>query len=431
MTSNAAFNLSDEAFFEQLPSAFDFMESDLLQQVPTNEHMPSSDTVLAVEPPIDLPELSYSSTSPSSQDSDHSDVTHKRKDSGIIGSNIAEYNGSARSKRKVHSKQQSDTSKGALSVDSVSNTAIDPESKRKSQNRAAQRAFRERKEQRLKELNARVEQLEESSKEVNAENSFLKAQIARLQEEVAAYRKRTIALMQGKTTLSSATSTPSSIADSANDAQFTFEFPFYEKKPLTTRPDHESQGSPESTTKSQNANFSDNLSPGSVSDFSALFSPASITSSSSLEPTMPELSLPAPPIKGTAKEDPGTETSNEKGDFCSKLNEACGNCDQPVPKTSTNLPPSAYAGFEYYRDPLFSFDAEDYADFDTETVVPADEPGLDCGELWGMITTHPRFDEFDIDGLCRELQTKAKCSEKGVIIAGSDVEKTLAAALYK
>lgn len=62
--------------------------------------------------------------------------------------------------------------------------------KRKAQNRAAQRAFRERKEQHLKDLETKVEEMEKASQLTSQENGQLKAQVERLQVELKEYRKR-------------------------------------------------------------------------------------------------------------------------------------------------------------------------------------------------------------------------------------------------
>ena len=62
--------------------------------------------------------------------------------------------------------------------------------KRKAQNRAAQRAFRERKEKHLKDLETKVEDLEKASESANHENGLLRAQVTRLQTELKEYRKR-------------------------------------------------------------------------------------------------------------------------------------------------------------------------------------------------------------------------------------------------
>ena len=62
--------------------------------------------------------------------------------------------------------------------------------KRKAQNRAAQRAFRERKERHLKDLETKVEDLEKASEATNHENGRLRAQVTRLNAELKEYRKR-------------------------------------------------------------------------------------------------------------------------------------------------------------------------------------------------------------------------------------------------
>lgn len=62
--------------------------------------------------------------------------------------------------------------------------------KRKAQNRAAQRAFRERKERHLKDLETKVAELEKSSESANHENGLLRAQVDKLTGELKEYRKR-------------------------------------------------------------------------------------------------------------------------------------------------------------------------------------------------------------------------------------------------
>ncbi|KAI4171726.1 MAG: hypothetical protein LQ348_006884 [Seirophora lacunosa] len=66
----------------------------------------------------------------------------------------------------------------------------EPTTKRKAQNRAAQRAFRERKERHLKDLETKVEDLEKASEATNHENGRLRATVERLTTEVKEYRKR-------------------------------------------------------------------------------------------------------------------------------------------------------------------------------------------------------------------------------------------------
>jgi AP-1-like factor len=79
--------------------------------------------------------------------------------------------------------------------------ALDPKQKRKAQNRAAQRAFRERKEKHVSELQERIRELEaltsKTDEDLIQENNLLKEQLKKLEEENYALK----------------------------DAKFTFEFP--------------------------------------------------------------------------------------------------------------------------------------------------------------------------------------------------------------
>ncbi|WEW58685.1 DNA-binding transcription factor yap1 [Emydomyces testavorans] len=103
----------------------------------------------------------------------------------------------------------------------------EPTSKRKAQNRAAQRAFRERKEKHLKDLETKVDDLEKASEAANHENSLLRAQIERLQVELREYRRR-LSWMTGV----NGYSIPSNNSPKNNDSRtsrlngdFSFEFP--------------------------------------------------------------------------------------------------------------------------------------------------------------------------------------------------------------
>ncbi|KAI9732801.1 MAG: DNA-binding transcription factor yap1 [Cirrosporium novae-zelandiae] len=102
----------------------------------------------------------------------------------------------------------------------------EPTSKRKAQNRAAQRAFRERKEKHLKDLETKVEELEKASESTNHENGLLRAQVERLQIELREYRKR-LSLTGGGLARFSPNSGPigGPIRNNSTGNNFQFEFP--------------------------------------------------------------------------------------------------------------------------------------------------------------------------------------------------------------
>jgi AP-1-like transcription factor len=102
--------------------------------------------------------------------------------------------------------------------------------KRKAQNRAAQRAFRDRKEKHLKDLEIKVEDLEKASETKNNENGLLRAQVERLQIELKEYRKRLSWISSsgqggGSSLGSSAPGAAARTATNSNSNDFQFEFP--------------------------------------------------------------------------------------------------------------------------------------------------------------------------------------------------------------
>ena len=147
----------------------------------------------------------------------------------------------------------------------------EPTSKRKAQNRAAQRAFRERKERHLKDLETKVEDLEKSSESASHENGLLRAQVERLQVELKEYRKRLSWVSSNGLNRSQPISfnqAQKSNANSGND--FQFEFPKFGDLPpmpgtkLFGKPNGQKQGNnasksatmptPGTTPGSQNGN---------------------------------------------------------------------------------------------------------------------------------------------------------------------------------
>ncbi|VVT52082.1 uncharacterized protein SAPINGB_P003311 [Magnusiomyces paraingens] len=330
----------------------------------------------------------------------------------------------------------------------------EPESKRKAQNRAAQRAFRERKERHLKDLEQRVEELENEAQETNTENEFLRKQVERLQNELRKFRNGKYSVQE----------TGQSITPAFPDAKFTFEFPFFQGSSGPV--DGENQSNEQSQLTYHNKSPSGSISSGE--SYNATSQLTSDTSSCGTEP----------------KED----------SFCEQLNLACGNRENPIPKyksvnpliistpdvsgtsniTNDTLSASPVpkltikkevsSSFELdflsdYKDQVFDSDLLSFADSsksisvfdsipsvqsntsensialnepqfdsddnDEDNEVPAPSKLMTCTAVWDRISSHPKFADLDIDGLCAELRTKAKCSESGVVLTESDVNKVL------
>lgn len=342
----------------------------------------------------------------------------------------------------------------------------EPANKKKAQNRAAQRAFRERKEKHLKDLEDRVSELEAESHATSSENDFLRQQVSRLQTELKKYRASRGSKSSVASGSTNTTTTTTNVGASPN-SQFTFEFPFFQRSKSGA------SGSA-SYVKSSARSDSEKSSPASLlSPTSGIGSVSSASSSQS------------PETAKSVQSDPGEEN------FCDNLNLACGTRENPIPqagaKGETPLLISALqAGNEFpqlpssssintikpanpidvisppmfeldflsdYRDPIF--DSEDFSlpDLTTENslfdplaaphsltgvspatvpepedeeTVPASSNNLmSCTAVWDRISAHPKFGDLDIDGLCAELRTKAKCSETGVVLSENDVNSVL------
>ncbi|KAK5007853.1 DNA-binding transcription factor yap1, partial [Cryomyces antarcticus] len=113
--------------------------------------------------------------------------------------NQNDYDGEVHDKRKSPEDDEDDEDGGGKRREGDDKTAkkpgrkpltTEPTTKRKAQNRAAQRAFRERKERHLKDLETKVSELQKTSEADKHEKGLLKAQVERLQTEHREYRKR-------------------------------------------------------------------------------------------------------------------------------------------------------------------------------------------------------------------------------------------------
>ncbi|CAK7219305.1 DNA-binding transcription factor yap1 [Sporothrix bragantina] len=109
----------------------------------------------------------------------------------------------------------------------------EPSSKRKAQNRAAQRAFRERKEKHLKDLEDKVAELEKASETANSENGVLRAQVEKMTVELNEYKKRMELLSRSRSTYPQGGRQVfgNSMINNINDVSFQFEFPKFGQLP--------------------------------------------------------------------------------------------------------------------------------------------------------------------------------------------------------
>ncbi|PUU75379.1 transcription factor PAP1-domain-containing protein [Tuber borchii] len=421
----------------------------------------------------------------------------------------------------------------------------EPTSKRKAQNRAAQRAFRERKEKHLKDLEQKVADLEKASESTNHENSLLRAQVERLQIELREYRRRLHTAGQSGSPPLGGASNFLGKNSATGTGGFQFEFPLFGNGLFlrnaennsglksgalfdrlnaaggTLAASEELKKSITNTNNAFNQNQNNDL-PSSLQNTPRLnggLNYASSPSASSVSQHGPGSSAGTSPeptnstIEGTITTAPngdkyicksGSLDGETETTFCEKLSMACGNPHNPIPKAAqlnsssssstttaanTNNNTSTNTSLDWltqqnggnfdpvlfndYREPVndinsginMSFFDDAFAipqtfsaglsspldlaqtpkkldllaeidqindadpDEEEEEVVPADDPKqmLSCNKIWDRISNHPRFvsGELDMDGLCSELRSKAKCSETGVVVAETDVQEVL------
>ncbi|KAL8797904.1 MAG: hypothetical protein Q9182_007135 [Xanthomendoza sp. 2 TL-2023] len=155
---------------------------------------------------------------PEGQDHDEGDLHDKRK------------NGDSNENENGQNKRHEGNEKNNKKPGRKPLNSSEPTTKRKAQNRAAQRAFRERKERHLKDLETKVEDLEKASEATNHENGRLRATVERLNTEVKEYRKR-LSLVGGNH------SPPTALVQQFNNTKnndFHFAFPKFGDLPGST-----------------------------------------------------------------------------------------------------------------------------------------------------------------------------------------------------
>ncbi|CAH0016435.1 unnamed protein product [Clonostachys rhizophaga] len=166
----------------------------------------------------------------------------------------------------------------------------EPSSKRKAQNRAAQRAFRERKEKHLKDLETKVEELEKASEAANHENSKLRAQVDRMSVELNMYKQKLQVVGNPKPATGPKVPFGNAAVSNLSDVSFQFNFPKFGTLPgpATVKPAQRSVSQPHSPHTQVQANspnrgsISDKMSPQSraspqdvsATKFSSVFTPS-------------------------------------------------------------------------------------------------------------------------------------------------------------
>ncbi|KZT42749.1 hypothetical protein SISSUDRAFT_844426 [Sistotremastrum suecicum HHB10207 ss-3] len=227
--------LLQKQFVANNPTTIDFAPfgTKSLQQVP-NSANPQSLSHLPITT-NNTPPLTDSSPSPPSADNTSGVERANRRNSGGVTSQWLDGGNrndeDALKRKSQHLDRVNSSRKAASRRKSSGNPAADESRllKRKEQNRAAQRAFRERKERHVKDLEDRVAALESRNESTQAENENLRDLLQRLQSENLLLKRSafTFTVPPGSTSVphpgaapsGNGDSNPHSAADSPPDSQ--------------------------------------------------------------------------------------------------------------------------------------------------------------------------------------------------------------------
>ncbi|GAP86794.1 putative transcription factor PAP1 [Rosellinia necatrix] len=417
----------------------------------------------------------------------------------------------------------------------------EPSSKRKAQNRAAQRAFRERKEKHLKDLETKVEELEKASSAANNENSQLRAQLEKLNSELEQYKKLSAVSTRSRPSTGSSrghSTFGSAAIQNINDVNFQFEFPRFgmfpgpnmspstSAKQTSSYPSPSSSRSPNSQTSppdqsktagsndhSKNRQNSDgtqanDLFPSSVK-YSDLFnnsssldgasgnggsrtsldsaqfslngtntgSPSSSSNSimgpSSSCGTSPEPFTQSPlgfkpleTLTTIGEEQPGLTSENTSafGNLSNFGNLDFTNIDWLAQQNGGQFDPQLFGNYREpqsnvlanttFDDSFFNdaFEVDFMAPFnaptvsspkpvkkdicaeidarkETEDTIQTSSNGklLTCNNIWEQLQGCPKVQsgDLDLDGLCSDLQKKAKCGGTGAVVDEKDFQAVM------
>ncbi|RIA99508.1 hypothetical protein C1645_730777 [Glomus cerebriforme] len=365
----------------------------------------------------------------------------------------------------VQSEQPTEPQKKKPGRKPLTNT---PSSKRKAQNRAAQRAFRERKERYVKELENKIKELESVSAKSAQENQQLKTLVEQLQAENFILKQTSFTFdfpldKANDTTipLSSellvSTQTPTEIQSSKST---TLNIPTTDS--YTPPSSHVSDEEPSSPSGTGSVGDSDNSSE--IRDTSSRNSPQQVPNTSQLEPTVMS---PLPSVVTSPQSHSSKPQSAEE--FCEKFTDSiCKDKDKNKKSNSTGESSRLPSTFTEYRDPtpftpnidnpfsestplppLFEDNFQNFGTFEP-MATPSEERRsplgghfgaslasldeisskkfLSCNKVWERIQQHPKFDDLEgdeIDQLCAELKAKAKCSGNGPVVPEEELEAVL------
>lgn len=259
--------------------------------------------------------------------------------------------------------------------------------RRKEQNRAAQRAFRERKERYVKELEAKIKFMEdahaENMRSVQRENDELRQVIKQMKSELSAFKDLAASYSEAFRKL----------RESGVDV------PEVSVPDITTDEGEEDEDEGEEVTPSASKRI---------------------------------MRVPSSAVACIRDKDGVSFCERLKDEVCSSafdkllsepLFDASGTLNdsvtqRPVPIVTQPISNKDRHDRDWFKREILSESViVDPATHETKLVS--------CTELWERLSEHPKFDEFDLDALCEELRNKALCSADGPVLEERELANVL------
>ncbi|KAF7728608.1 DNA-binding transcription factor yap1 [Apophysomyces ossiformis] len=260
--------------------------------------------------------------------------------------------------------------------------SMDQRQRRKEQNRAAQRAFRERKERYVKELETKIKLMEAAHAEQTArlqnENQRLKEIIQRLESQSNSYNSNPTPSKEDAMDISPTTSSP---------MKFQSPVPSSPEPSFSPKPTRVPSSAVACIRDKDGVSFCERLKEEVCSSaFNQLLSEPLFDSSGFLNDAVTR--NPVPIVTASLDEDKDDKSVD-----------------------------SMMAMYDKFAEQMASQELND-------TIISGPHL-ISCAEIWRRVTKHPRFEEFDLEDLCEKLKKRAKCSHTGPVVEEDEFQEVL------
>lgn len=309
-----------------------------------------------------------------------------------------------------------------LTTATFSQTSVEAKARRKAQNRAAQRAFRERKEKYVQELEGKIQQMEQAHKQERdrllENNQNLTSLIQKLEAEVLSLKKVSPAMSDGKeeTARSSFSGSPqpsdqSSVDREATDVSVIREDAGRLNKSGSQRSIGSRYCGTSCRTTKDGISFCAKLKEEVCSSaFERLLSESIFDNSGEVNNAIEPVPIVTTEMSIGLQNDGDPQRGRKFSQFQKKFLIDSNENDEYDLSSGTSE----------------AFQHEPHPD-----TLQSGKQLITCSQVWERLCEHPQFEEFDIEELCAQLKAKAKCSGSGPVIEEDELHEVLEALEFK